>query len=372
VSRVNSIRLRATDTAGSRRLPRAARSMWEGPGVLKRRVPRVFVTGFLLAVAVGGLSGCRTSPNVAAYVGQEQITVSQLDSAVEERLADKDVAAYAKAHGAAFRRQVLTTLIDQQVFGAAARRYGVTVDDAEVRSRYAELLAARNTDAATLEKSAAQSGASPGDVLDQVRHIVVVEKIATATGKGAPLTETALQQRYQQELPSLTQKEVGLVQVADQPAADAVLAQLVADPTAYPTVAAANPAQNTLPTLQVLDTTQLPAQVASQIQAAAPNTGFPVPLQGSGVVVVFVGNSVTPTYAEVRPKLVDEAAASVDKAGASLVSKVRSAMRLTVNPRYGVFKGGSVTEPTGGLVDILGTSGSASASAAPSTGGAGG
>jgi peptidyl-prolyl cis-trans isomerase SurA len=342
--------------------------MWESPGVLKRRVPRLLVTGFLLAVAVGGLSGCRTSPNVAAYVGQEQITVAQLDSAVDERLADNDVAAYAKAHGAAFRRQVLTSLIDRKVFAEAARRYGVTVGDGEVRSRYAELLAARNTDAATLEKSAAQSGASPGDILDQVRDIVVLEKIATATGKGDPLTETALQQRYQQELPSLTQKEVGLIQVADQPAADAVLAQLVADPTAYPTVAAANPGQNTLPALQVLDTTQLPSQVASQIQAAAPNTGFTVPLQGSGVVVVFVGNSVTPAYAEVRPKLVEEAATSVDKAGASLVSKVRSGMRLTVNPRYGVFKGGSVTEPTGGLVDILGTS----ASAAPSTGGAGG
>jgi len=346
--------------------------MWESPGVLKRRVPRVLVTGFLLAVAVAGLSGCRTSPNVAAYVGQEQITVAQLDAAVDERLADKDVAAYAKAHGAAFRRQVLTTLIDQQVFAEAARRYGVTVGDGEIRSRYAELLAARNTDAATLERSAAQSGASPRDVLEEVRHIVVVEKIATATGKGDPLTETALQQRYQQELSSFTQKQVGLIQVADQPAADAVLAQLEADPKVYPTVAAQNPAQNTLPALQVLDTTQLPTQVATQIAAAAPNTGFPVPLQGSGVVVVFVGNSVTSTYSEVRPKLVEEASASVDKAGASLVSKVRSDMQLTVNPRYGVFKGGSVTEPTGGLVDILGSSGSASASAAPSTGGAGG
>jgi peptidyl-prolyl cis-trans isomerase SurA len=346
--------------------------MWESPGVLKRRVPRVLVTGFLLAVAVGGLSGCRTSPDVAAYVGQEQITVSQLDAAVDERLADKDVAAYAKTHGAAFRRQVLTTLIDQQIFAEAARHYGVTVDDGEVRARYAELLAARGTDAATLEKGAAQSGASPGDVLDQVRHIVVVEKIATAAGKGGPLTETALQQRYQKELPSLTQKEVGLVQVADQATADAVLAQLVAAPATYPAVAAANPGQNTLPALQVLDTTQLPAQVASQIQAAAPNTGFPVPLQGGGVVVVFVGNAQTPAYAEARPKLVEEAAAAVDKAGADLVSKVRSGMRLTVNPRYGTYKGGSVTEPTGGPVDILGTSVSAPASAAPSTGGAGG
>lgn len=355
-----------------RRLPGRAAGVWESPGVLKRRLPRALVSGLLLSVAVGGLSGCRTSPNVAAYVGQEQITVAELDSAVHERLADDAVAAYAKTNGAAFRRQVLTSLIDQQVFTEAARRYGVTVGEGEVRSRYAELLAARDTDAATLEQSAAQSGASRQDVLEEVRHIVVVEKIATANGKGGSLTETALQQRYQQELSSFTKKEVGLIQVADQATADSILAQLVASPATYPALAAAHPGQNTLPALQVLDTTQLPSQVASGIQAAAPNTGFPVPLQSSGVVIVFVGASVTQPYSEVRAKIVEEAAAPVDKAGAALVNKVRSGMRITLNPRYGTLKDGSVTESTGGPVDILGPSSSAKSPAAPSTGGAGG
>ena len=59
--------------------------MWESAGVLKRRVPRVLVTGFLLAVAVAGLSGCRTSPTVAAYVGDSTITVAELEAAVDQR-----------------------------------------------------------------------------------------------------------------------------------------------------------------------------------------------------------------------------------------------------------------------------------------------
>lgn len=345
--------------------------MWQPAGVLKRRVPRVLATGILFALAVSGLSACRTSPNVAAYVGEDQITVAQLDSAVAGRVADANIAAYAKANGAAFHRQVLTTLIDQLVYAEAARRYGVTVGGGEVRSRYAELLAAENTDRATIEQRAAQSGVSPGDVLEQVRHIVVIEKIAAATGKGGPLTEAALQQRYQQELSSLAKKQVGLVQVADQPTAAAVLAELTANPANYPAVAARYPAQTTLPAMQVIDTSQLPAQVSSAIAAAAPNTGFPVPVQGA-VVVVFVGGSVTPTYAEQRPKLVAEAQNSVDKAGADLVSKVRSGMHITVNPRYGVLKGGSVTEPTGGLVKILGSTSPAAASPAGSAGGSGG
>ena len=61
------------------------------------------------------------------------------------------------------------------------------------------------------------------------------------------------------------------------------------------------------------------------------------------------------------------------EAGAAAVDRfVRSGMRLTLKPRYGVLKDGSVTESTGGLVDILGSSTPAKPSAAPSTGGAGG
>ena len=60
--------------------------------MLKRRVSRVITTGFLLAVTVSGLTACRTSPNVAAYVGETQVSVSELESAVEERLTDEAVA----------------------------------------------------------------------------------------------------------------------------------------------------------------------------------------------------------------------------------------------------------------------------------------
>src|SRR6476660_8210702 len=69
VVRVPLGRTRGREAPDPGELPRRPRPMWESPGVLKRRVPRVLVTGFLLAVAMAGLSGCRTSPNVAAYVG---------------------------------------------------------------------------------------------------------------------------------------------------------------------------------------------------------------------------------------------------------------------------------------------------------------
>jgi peptidyl-prolyl cis-trans isomerase SurA len=339
--------------------------------VLARRgILRVLLAGSAAALAVTGLAGCRTSPTVAAYVEDTSISVARLNAAVAAREdADKAVAAYAEAHRTAFDRQVLTTLIDQRVYAEAARRYGVSVDEGDVTARYAELVAAEDTDQATVEQRAAQSGVTPGDVREQVRHLVVIERIAAATGQGAPLTEAALQQRYQQELASLTQKQVGFIQVADEPTAAAVLAQLTAAPASYPAVAAQYPGQSTLPALQAIDTSQLPSDVASGIASAAPGTGFSVPVQGSGVIVVFVGNAVTPTYQEQRPKLVAEAETSVDKAGANLVTKTRTGMHITVNPRYGVLTNGSLTEPTGGPVDILGSS---TAAASPTTGSSGG
>jgi len=93
---------------------------------LKRRVPRLLASGFVLAVAVSGLSACRTSPTVAAYVGDEQVTVAELESAVAERRSDPDIDAVAEGAPDDFSRRVLGFLVDEEVYAAAAERYGVT------------------------------------------------------------------------------------------------------------------------------------------------------------------------------------------------------------------------------------------------------
>lgn len=343
-------------------------------GVLNRRTTlRAVLALAAAALAVAGLSGCRTDPTVAAYVGNQQISVRQLDDAVAQRkAADPAVVKYAEANSAQFTRQVLKTLIDRAVYQEAARRYGVSVDAADVRARYAELVAAQGTDEATLEQGAAQAGVTRDDLLEQARNIVIAERIGAASGQGNPLTEAALRQRYQQELPSLTHKPVGIISVPDQATATAVLGQLTADPASYPTVAAAHAGQNTLPTMQVIDTSQIRSDVAEGITAAAANTGFVVPVQGV-VVVVFVGPGAVPTYEEVRPQLVAEAKASLDKAGAALVDKVENDLHVSINPRYGELESGKIQPVTGGAVDILGGSGgSGGTGGAAPTGASGG
>jgi peptidyl-prolyl cis-trans isomerase SurA len=332
--------------------------------VLARRGPlRVLLAGVAVALAVTGLAGCRTSPTVAAYVGDTHISVADLNSAVSAREdADKTVATYARTHGAAFTRQVLGLLVTQQVYEEVSRRYGVQVDDSTVSARITELLA--DNDPAQVYAQLAAQGIGRSDVFENVRQQLIRQAVAAKKGLAGPLSEASLQARYEQAKMSLAQKQFGYITVPDQATADSVLATLTADPSQYAAIAAQHPGQYTQPALQATTADQIPSALASGVSSAAPNTGFTLPLQSAGgVVVVFVGTTVVPSFADVRAQLAQQAAAQVDTSAQKIVDQVRSSLHVTVNPRYGVLKNGSVTEPTGGVVDILGSSASATAPA---------
>jgi peptidyl-prolyl cis-trans isomerase SurA len=333
--------------------------MWQPAGVLKRRVPRVLVTGLLLAVGAAGLAGCRTSPNVAVYVGDEQITTAELDSAVQQRRADADIASYAAGNQDEFTRRVLALLVQEQLYAAAAKRYDVDVSDAAVRDRIDELLGGQDPDTAYADL--AKQGISRADVFENVRQQLVRQQIAVAQGKAEGLTDAALQARYDKTRESLAQVSFGYVTVPDQATADAVLDQLTAEPAAYGTVAAQYPGSYTLPALENRTPDQVPGPLAQGIAAAAPNSGFTLAVpETGGVVVTFVAGTVYPSFEDVRPDLEKQAAQEADQAGSKLIDDVRKDLDVTVNPRYGVLKDGSLVPAEGGVVDILGGKGSGS------------
>ena len=341
--------------------------MWDSPGVLKRRMPRMLVSGFLLAVAVSGLSACRTSPTVAAYVGDEQVTVSELDTAVADRLADEDIATYAKQDEAAFTRRVLTLLVQEEVYAAAADRFDVHVSDDAVRARITELLGTDNPD--DVYSQLAKQGISREDVFENVRQQMMRQQIAAAEGKAGGVDDAALQARYAEVREGLGKVSFGYITVPDQATADTVLAQLVADPSTYGAVAAQYPGPYTLPALDSRTPDQVPGVLADGIAKAAPNTGFTTAVQeAGGVVVTFVAGTVYPTFDEVRADLVKEATDKADTAGTTILDDFRKDLGVKVNPRYGVLENGKLVEGTGGVVDILKSDAAAAASsAAPAT-----
>ena len=318
--------------------------------MLKRRVPRVLATGVLLAVSVAGLSACRTSPNVAAYVGDAQVTVTELDSAVAERMADEKIAAYAEGNEDQFTRGVLGLLVKEEVYSAAAERYDVQVDNEDVRARIAELLGQDDPDA--VYGQLAQQGIGREDVFENVRQQLLRQRIAAAAGKAGGLDDAALRARYAEVRDDLGQVSYGYIVVPDEATADTVLAQLTADPASYPAVAAQYPGAS-LPALVTQGPDKFPSALAEGITAAAPNTGFITPVRDAAVVT-FVAGPVIPTFEEVRPDLEKEAADQAEQAANSILDDVRKDLGVTVNPRFGVLQEGKLVAGGGDLVDILG------------------
>ncbi len=328
---------------------RGSHRVWHARAVPRRRLLAVLLVG---AAGVGSLAGCRTDPDVAAYVGDEQVTVAELDEAVDTRLADPDIAAYAAGDEVGFTRQVLSLRVGEELHDEVARRWGVEVSDADVRTRIVELLGGADPEV-VFAQVAQQQGASEADVVENVRQQLVRQRAAVAAGLVEP-SEAALRERYEQVAPGLAQVGLGLVTVPDQATADAVLSQLTADPAGYPAVAAQYAGPNTLPQIEPRAPADLPAVLAEPIAATPPGQGFTLALpEAGGVVVGFVRDVAVPTFEQLRPQLADQAAAEAAEAGAALVARVRDDLDLVVNPRFGTLEGGQVVAADDGVVRLL-------------------
>jgi len=312
----------------------------------------VFVAGILTALAIPGLAACRTSPNVAAYVGDQQVSIADLDAAIAAREADPAVAKAVAGDEAGYTRKVLGALIQQDVYAAAAQHYRVEVSDAEVRTRIAGLLA--SYDPKTVYAQLAAQGISRIDVFESQRELLLRQRIAAAAGKGDTPTEADLRARYAQVRPTLAKYQFGYIGVPDQATATAVLAQLTAKPGDYAAVAAKHPGQFTLPATTTRAASELPQPLVDGITKAKPHTGFTVPLdQAGGVVVCFVVGVQYPTFEQERASLEEEAGSAADTAATKLVTGVEKTLHVKVNPRYGVYKDGKLDALTNGVVKVL-------------------
>jgi hypothetical protein len=336
--------------------------------VLSTRAPaRILVGTAIAALSLAGLAGCRTDPNVAAYVGGDAISVRQLDDAVAAREADPQMASYVAAHRDTYPRQVLGMLVTTQVYDDAEQHFGVQVGDDAVRTELDQRLS--GSDAAQQYAAAAAQGYSRQDVFEVIREQLVRRQIAHVRNLDAALSESSLRAAYQQQQASLTQKQLGIIDVPDQATADAVIAQLDANPGSYGAVAAAHPGADTLAALQAVSVAQLPAQLQQPVAGAAPNTALAVPGPTGGPVVIFVGPTVTTSFEDARAQLESAASATVDTAAQKVVDDYRKGLSLTVNPRYGVLGAdGQLADPTGGAVSLLDSPAPASGAAPAGTG----
>jgi len=302
------------------------------------------------ALALAGLAACRTAPNVAAYVGDTQVTVDELEAAVDDRLEDPAIEQSSGGDREAYTRAVLTRLVQDEVNAVAAERYGVEVSDADVHARLEELLAGQDQDAAYAQL--ASQGISRQDAFSIVQQQLIRAGIAKEEGLDDALSEDALRKRYEESQSSRTQIDLGYITVPNQRTADQVVAALNKNPDRYADLAERYAGQYTLPQPQATAADQVPPPLAQQAAAAEPGTAFSVPVEETGGIVVgFVGEA--PSFEESRPQLEQEALAEVDKAVDPVIQKVEKDLDVVVNPRYGDLKDGQVQPAESGVVDIL-------------------
>jgi peptidyl-prolyl cis-trans isomerase SurA len=302
-------------------------------------------------LALLGLAGCRTAPNVAAYVGDTRVSVAQLQSAVDDRVADPAIEKYASNDPEAYTRQVLGEMVQDEVHAVAARRYGVEVTSSDVRGRLDQIFAGQDQDQAYA--SLASQGLSRQDAFSVIRQQLIRLAIAEKQGLDDPLSDAALRERYQKTTTDSSQIEFGYITVPDQKTADQVIGSLQADPSRYAELAQRFAGKYTLAATQAFPPDQIPGPLAQQAATAQPGTAFSVPVEETGGIVVgFVGPA--PTYEQLLPQLRQEAEAEVDKAAAPLVEKVRKDLDVVVTPRYGQLQDdGQIKPADGGVVDIL-------------------
>ena len=316
-------------------------------GVQIRRLTAATAAGLALA----GLAGCRTAPNVAAYVGDDQVTVSELDSAVDDRMEDPAIAEFVGEDRASYSRQVLSALVQDEVHDAAAEQYGVEVSDAEVRDRLDLIFSGQDQEQAYA--SLAAQGISRQDAFAIIRQQLIRAEIAEEEGLDDPLSDDALQERYQQAMANPTSIALGYITVPDQRTADQVVATLNEDPSRYADLAGRFAGQFTLANPQEYAPDQIPGPLAQQATTAEPGTAFSVPVEETGGIVVgFV--SPPPSFEELKPQLQQQAEAEIDQKAQPLVDDVRDDLDVTVNPRYGDLQDdGTIDFSEDGVVKIL-------------------
>ncbi|HYO38561.1 MAG TPA: hypothetical protein VER39_02785, partial [Nocardioidaceae bacterium] len=98
------------------------------------RVRRLASIAVVAALALGGLTACRSDPSVAAYVGSARYTDDTIVRTVEEVLASVPAEQRGQIRPASVREQVVHMLVVRDAARAYAKAEGITVAGPDLRA----------------------------------------------------------------------------------------------------------------------------------------------------------------------------------------------------------------------------------------------
>ncbi|HEX3707649.1 MAG TPA: peptidylprolyl isomerase [Mycobacteriales bacterium] len=213
----------------------------------RSRGARRAVVAALAVVTFPILAACDTSPDSAAVVGSEHISISDLQHQVNLALADPQITAalapgsqFSQTLGgsqAGFVRTTLTRLISDRLFSAVAAAHHVTVTSKEVSDATAQFVEQAGSAAALQQQAAEGIGVTAAGLPALVRLTVLQQKLSDALVADLPATPAQLQTEYQKDIDTYDELDVAQIAMTNKKLAHQVLAQARSAPDTFPALA---------------------------------------------------------------------------------------------------------------------------------------
>jgi SurA N-terminal domain/PPIC-type PPIASE domain len=309
------------------------------------RLRRISLLLIALAALVA-LASCQNRVGAAAVIGDQRITVDELQAMVSESLAAPGVRAqlansqYAGDLGK-YRRAILNIAVERRLAEQAAARAGVTVDDSVVDARYSSYERQFGGPAPFAAELARQVVVSPAVFREMVRTEVIEAELGYETGGVHRPTEAELRALFEQYAPTATTVTLRLVALPDQATARRVSTRLKKDPSSFDEVAKQYPNPQTgngQP--QKFKLTEIPPDLAAKVQKLPAGSIVDYVVDQSGqqtYLVIKYDGATRPTLESSRAQLEESAARRAAAAGQKKVRETAEAVTVRVNPRYGSF-----------------------------------
>jgi parvulin-like peptidyl-prolyl isomerase len=309
-----------------------------------RHLVRAGVVAVSLAAATG-LAGCgqqSNSPGAAAMVGDQRISTQALQGIVDRSLQDPQAAQNPQIGGdrAAWTRNELGRLINNDLIAAAAAAHGVTATPNDIDQQLSQL-AQQYGGVDKLDQQAAQNGVPTQDLQEFIKFFVLQQKLADALVAKVPVSTSDLQAAYQKNLAQFQSIHTAHILVKTKPLAEQLLRRVKAKPSSFAALAAQysqDPgSKDKGGDIGFASRSQLDPGYANAAFAAAPGSYVVAQSQfGWHVIHVLAKRTVPLSKAETTLKsdlLKQQRQSLLDKELAGEASK----LGVHVNPRYGTW-----------------------------------
>jgi parvulin-like peptidyl-prolyl isomerase len=295
--------------------------------------------GVLSIGLVPALAACNTSPGGAAVIGGNRISISTLQSQVNQSLASPTALGQLGGTRPAAVRQILSRLVQNQLIDRVAAAHKVTVTTAEVQAETTTFVSQNGGSQAALAKAAASAGFSASQLAEDIRQAALISKLETALTANEPVTQAQLQAEYQKDIDTYDELDIAQIEIASKTLAQSVLARAKAHPSTFAALAKQY-SQDTQTAAKgghvgLVGRSQVIQALGNSVASVAPGSIVMVHSSGGYVIVHVIARQTQPLSA-VEDQL--KAAIFSSQAPALLTKAVASesaALGVHISPRYG-------------------------------------